>query len=71
MTHDRITHARFEIREPGFAETRVVGDTAKEFTRSARAMRDRYRFISYGELVSLVEVAIPFHELKTKLLGEE
>lgn len=36
-----------------------------------RRMRDRYRFISYDELASLVEIAIPFHELKTKLLGEE
>jgi len=36
-----------------------------------RRMRDRYRFISYDELTSLFETAQPFHELKTKLLGEE
>jgi len=36
-----------------------------------RRMRDRYRFISYDELASFVEVATPFHELKAKLLGEE
>ncbi len=36
-----------------------------------RKMRDRYRFISYDELASLFETARPFHELKTKLLGEE
>jgi len=36
-----------------------------------RRMRDRYRFISYDELASLFETTQPFHELKTKLLGEE
>ena len=36
-----------------------------------RRMRDRYRFISYDELTSFVEIATPFHELKAKLLGEE
>jgi len=36
-----------------------------------REMRDRYRFISYDELASLFEAARHFHELKTKLLGEE
>jgi len=36
-----------------------------------RRMRDRYRFISYDELASFVEVATPFHEMKAKLLGEE
>jgi hypothetical protein len=36
-----------------------------------RRMHDRYRFISYDELASLFEVAQPFHELKTKLLGED
>jgi len=36
-----------------------------------RRMRDRYRFISYDELASFVEVVTPFHELKTRLLGEE
>jgi len=34
-------------------------------------MRERYRFISYDELESFVEVATPFHELKIRLFGEE
>ena len=36
-----------------------------------RGMRGRYKFISYDELASLFETAAPFHQLKTKLLGEE
>ncbi|MGQ9513675.1 MAG: hypothetical protein ACUVTL_01255 [Thermoproteota archaeon] len=36
-----------------------------------RRIRDRFRFISYDELASLFESAAPFHQLKTKLLGED
>ncbi|MCJ7576772.1 MAG: hypothetical protein MUO80_08930 [Dehalococcoidia bacterium] len=36
-----------------------------------RRMHDRYRFISYQQLASLVEVTSPFHELRVKLLGEQ
>jgi len=35
-----------------------------------RRIRDRLRFISYDELASLHEKAVPFHELKVQLLGE-
>lgn len=35
-----------------------------------RSMRDRFRFISYDELARLYEAALPFSELKKKLLGE-
>ena len=33
-----------------------------------RRMKDRFGFISYDELVALYETAVPFHELKSKLL---
>jgi|SRR5438094_2248019 len=36
-----------------------------------RRNRDRIRFISYDELANLFESAVPFHQLKTKLLGED
>ncbi len=36
-----------------------------------RRMHDRYRFISYNQLASLVEVTSSFYELKVKLLGEQ
>lgn len=36
-----------------------------------RRIRDRFRFISYEELASLLESAVPFHQLRTKLLGED
>lgn len=35
-----------------------------------RSMRDRFRFISYDELARLYEAALPFSEMKKKLLGE-
>jgi hypothetical protein len=35
-----------------------------------RSMQDRFRFISYDELARLYEAALPFSELKKKLLGE-
>ncbi len=35
-----------------------------------RRIRNRFRFISYEELASLFESAVPFNQLKTKLLGE-
>ena len=35
-----------------------------------RSMRDRFKFISYDELASLYEAALPFSELKKRLLGE-
>ena len=34
-----------------------------------RRMKDWFGFISYDELVALYETSVPFHELKTKLLG--
>jgi hypothetical protein len=36
-----------------------------------RRMHDRYRFISYDQLASLLEVTSSFHELRVKLLGEQ
>lgn len=36
-----------------------------------RSMRERYRFISYGELKQLFELALPFEQMKNKLLGEQ
>jgi hypothetical protein len=33
-----------------------------------RRMKDRFGFISYNELAALYETAVPFHELKRKLL---
>jgi hypothetical protein len=36
-----------------------------------RKMRQRYGFVSYDEPASLFETAVPFHELKTKLLGSD
>jgi hypothetical protein len=35
-----------------------------------RRMKNRFGFISYDELAALYETAIPFHELKNKLLKE-
>ncbi|MCP8307257.1 MAG: hypothetical protein H3Z54_00970 [archaeon] len=35
-----------------------------------RRIRDRFRFISYEELATLYEHALPFHDLKVRLLGE-
>jgi len=35
-----------------------------------RKIRDRFRFISYKELAELYETALPFHKLKTKILGK-
>lgn len=35
-----------------------------------RRMKDRYKFVSYEELAALFEVALPFREMKDKLLGE-
>jgi hypothetical protein len=35
-----------------------------------RRMKDRFGFSSYDELVALYETAVPFHELKSKLLKE-
>ncbi len=35
-----------------------------------RKLKDRFRFISYDDLARLFEAAVPFNELKTKLLGE-
>lgn len=35
-----------------------------------KKIKHRYTFIPYKELEELVECAIPFYELKTKLLGE-
>jgi len=35
-----------------------------------RSIRDRFKFISYDELASFYEVALPFYGLKMKLLGE-
>ena len=34
-----------------------------------RRMKDWFGFISYDELAALYETSVPFHELKTKLLG--
>jgi hypothetical protein len=36
-----------------------------------RRMYDRYRFISYDQLASLLEVTSPFYELKTNIFGEQ
>jgi len=36
-----------------------------------RTFRDSFRFISYNELGSLFESAVPFHQLKAKLMGED
>jgi len=36
-----------------------------------RTFRDQYRFISYGELGRLFESALPFYQLKAKLMGED
>lgn len=36
-----------------------------------RQMRDRYRFIPYDQLASLLEATSLFHELRLKLLGEQ
>jgi hypothetical protein len=36
-----------------------------------RRIRDRIRFISYDELANLFESALPFHQLKRRLLGED
>ena len=36
---------------------------------SYRRMKDWFGFISYDELAELYERSVPFHELKTKLLG--
>ena len=35
-----------------------------------RRIRDRFSFISYEELAALYESALPFHNLKAKILGE-
>jgi hypothetical protein len=35
-----------------------------------RRMKERFRFMSYDELSALYETAIPFYELKTRLLKE-
>jgi len=35
-----------------------------------RRIRDRFSFISYKELATLYESALPFHNLKVKILGE-
>ena len=36
-----------------------------------RGMKDRFGFISYNELTALYETALPFYELKTRLLKEK
>jgi len=36
-----------------------------------RTFRDQYRFISYDELGRLFESALPFYQLKAKLMGED
>jgi len=36
-----------------------------------RRIRDRFRFVSYDELINLYEEAVAFKQLRTKLLGEE
>lgn len=35
-----------------------------------RRRRNEFRFISYKELAELYETAVPFHDLKSKILGE-
>lgn len=35
-----------------------------------RSMRDRFKFISYDGLAQLYEAALPFSELKKRLLGD-
>jgi hypothetical protein len=35
-----------------------------------RKFRERFRFISYDELARFFEVTVPYHEFRTKLLGE-
>ena len=35
-----------------------------------RRMKDRFRFVSYEELVTLFERAAEYHELRNRLLGE-
>lgn len=35
-----------------------------------RKIRDRFRFVSYEELASFYEHALPFHDLKVRILGE-
>jgi len=35
-----------------------------------RKIRDRFNFISYEDLVNLYESALPFHNLRVKILGE-
>ncbi len=36
-----------------------------------RTLRDSFQFISYDELGGLFELAVPYHQLKAKLIGED
>lgn len=60
--------AKFFIVAP--EERRTKFNDLVENRYPYRGMKDRFKFISYVELSSLYEAALPFSELKKKLLGD-
>ncbi len=61
-------YARFFIVAPQERMTKFQTEMQKY---PYRRMHDRYRFISYDQLASLLELASPFYELRAKVLGEQ
>lgn len=61
-------YAKFFIVAP--EEKRSKSDDLVTTRYPYRKFRERFRFISYGELARFFEVTAPFHEYKKELLGE-
>ena len=61
-------YAQFFIVAPEERRAKFLALVTKRYPY--KKFSNRFRFISYDKLAQLYELALPFHKLKTELLGK-